>query len=140
MTGVQTCALPIYLLSGRLEISAVPTWSSRSTAEKNSFNVPVHAAFALSRSWNFQAEYQPPRHGVEGSIAIWTLGVEKVLYHHRFELVVSNATVTTVDQYVSGDFARPSKFQATQFDNGFRNNDWHIGFNLVRQFKPHFGG
>lgn len=126
----------LHLASGRVEISAVPTFSSRTTSEKNAFNVPVHAAVALSRSWNVQGEYQPPRRGVDGSIAIWTVGFEKVLYRHRFELVVSNATVTTVDERLSGDFALAQKRQLRSFDNGFRNNDWHIGFNLVRQFKP----
>jgi len=130
--------LTLHLASGRIEVSAVPTFSSRTTAEKDAFNVPVHAAVALSRSWNLQGEYQPPRRGVDGSIAIWTVGIEKVLYRHRFELVLSNATVTTVDQALSGDFARSRKREQAFFDNGFRNNDWHIGFNLVRQFKPHF--
>ncbi len=101
----------LHLASGRVEISAVPTFSSRTTAEKNVVNVPVHAAVALSRSWNLQGEYQPPRRGVNGSIAIWTAAVEKVLYRHRFELVVSNATVTNVDERLSGDFALAQKRQ-----------------------------
>jgi Membrane bound beta barrel domain (DUF5777) len=128
--------ITLHLASGRVEISAVPTFSSKTTAEKNVVNVPVHAAVALSRSWNLQGEYQPPRRGVDGSIAIWTAAVEKVLYRHRFELVISNATVTNVDERLSGDFALAQKRQRRSFDNGFRNNDWHIGFNLVRQFKP----
>lgn len=128
--------ITLHLASGRVEISAVPTFSSQTTAEKNVVNVPVHAAIALSRSWNLQGEYQPPRRGVDGSIAIWTAAVEKVLYHHRFELVLTNATVTNVDERLSGDFALAQKRQRRSFDNGFRNNDWHIGFNLVRQFKP----
>ena len=126
----------LHLASNRIELSAVPTFSSRTTAERDVFNVPVRAAVGLSRSWNLQGEYQPPRRGVSDSIAIWAIGVEKVLYRHRFELVVSNTTVTTVDQTLSGDFARAPKRQQVSFDNGFRNNDWHIGFNLVRQFKP----
>jgi hypothetical protein len=129
-------ALTVHLLSDRVELSGVPTFSSRTTAQSNAFNVPVRAAVALSRSWNLQGEYQAPRPNVSGSIALWTVGVEKVLYHHRFMLVVSNTTVTTVDQALSGDFARAQKLQQGFFDNGFRNNDWHIGFNLVRQFKP----
>ncbi len=128
--------LSLHLASDRVELSAVPTFSSRTTAERDAFNVPVRAAVALSRSWNLQGEYQMPRRGVNASIALWTIGVEKVLYHHRFALVVSNTTVTTVDQSLSGDFARAPKLQQRLFDNGFRNNDWHIGFNLVRQFKP----
>ena len=127
--------ITLHLAAGRVELSAVPTFSSRTTAEKNAFNVPVHAAIALSRSWNLQGEYQPARK-TDGSIAIWTVAFEKVLYRHRFELVITNATVTTVDERLSGDFALAQKRQFRSFDNGFRNNDWHIGFNLVRQFKP----
>ncbi|MGH9444079.1 MAG: DUF5777 family beta-barrel protein [Thermoanaerobaculia bacterium] len=126
----------LHLALDRIEVSAVPTYSSRTTAQRRAFNVPVHAAVALSRSWNLQAEYQPPRRGVGGSIATWAAGLEKVLYRHRFEIVVSNTTVTTIDQRLSGDFAVAQIRQQRSFDNGFRNNDWHIGFNLVRQFKP----
>jgi hypothetical protein len=128
--------LSLHAWNNRIEFSAVPGYSSETTAEKRAFNVAVHAAVALGRSWNLQGEYQPQRRGVPDSIGIWTIGLEKTLYRHRFTLVISNTTVTTVDQYLSGDFAVARKRQARQFDNGFRNDDWHIGFNLVRQFKP----
>ncbi len=128
--------LTLHVAGNRIELSAVPTFSSRTTAERHAFNVPVHAAVALGRSWNLQAEYQVQRKSVPDSIGIWTIALEKVLFRHRFSLVLSNTTVTTVDQYLSGDFAVPQKRQRRAFDNGFRNDDWHIGFNLVRQFKP----
>ncbi len=126
----------LHVLDNRVELSAVPAYSSETTAERHAFNVAVHGAVALGRSWNLQGEYQPQRKSVPDSIGIWTIGIEKTLYHHRFTLVMSNTTVTTVDQYLSGDFAVAQKRLARQFDNGFRNDDWHIGFNLVRQFKP----
>jgi len=128
--------LTLHLLNNRVELSAVPTYSSRTTAERRAFNVPVHAAIALGRSWNLQGEYQAQRKSVPDSIGIWTIALEKVLFRHRFALVVSNTTVTTVDQYLSGDFAASPKRFGRAFDNGFRNDDWHIGFNLIRQFKP----
>ncbi|HKB69976.1 MAG TPA: DUF5777 family beta-barrel protein [Thermoanaerobaculia bacterium] len=128
--------LSLHAWNNRIEVSAVPTYASRTTAERRAFNVPVHAAVALGRSWNLQGEYQLQRKSVPDSIDIFTIGIEKTLYRHRFALVVSNATVTTVDQYLSGDFAAARKRQGRPFDNGFRNNDWHIGFNLIRQFKP----
>jgi uncharacterized beta barrel domain-containing protein DUF5777 len=128
--------LTLHLLSNRVALSAVPTYSSRTTAESRAFNVPVHAAIALGRSWNVQGEYQAQRTSVPDSIGIWTIALEKVLFRHRFALVVSNTTVTTVDQYLSGDFAASPKRFGRTFDNGFRNDDWHIGFNLIRQFKP----
>ncbi|HWC66388.1 MAG TPA: DUF5777 family beta-barrel protein [Thermoanaerobaculia bacterium] len=128
--------LTIHLWSNRIEVSAVPTYASRTTAERRAFNVPLHAAIALGRSWNLQGEYQFQRKSVPDSIDVFTIGIEKTLYRHRFSLVISNTTVTTVDQYLSGDFAAASKRQGRAFDNGFRNNDWHIGFNLIRQFKP----
>jgi len=37
---------------------------------------------------------------------------------------------------VSGDVSVAFKRQQRNFVSGFRNNDWHIGFNLVRLFKP----
>lgn len=128
--------LTLHAWHNRVEVSAVPAYSSETTAEKHAFNVAVHAAVALTRSWNLQGEYQPQRKSVPDSIGIWTIGVEKTLYRHRFSLVVSNTNVTTVDQYLSGDFAAGPKRRARQFDNGFRNDDWHIGFNLIRQWKP----
>lgn len=128
--------LSVHAWHNRIEVSAVPTYSSRTTAERRAFNVPLHAAVALGRSWNLQGEYQFQRTNVRDSIDIFTIGLEKTLYRHRFTLVISNTTVTTVDQYLSGDFAAARKIQGRAFDNGFRNNDWHIGFNLVRQFKP----
>jgi hypothetical protein len=128
--------LALHAWNNRVELSAVPAYSSETTAERHAFNVAVHGAVALGRSLNLQGEYQPQRRGVPDSIGIWTIGVEKTLYRHRFTLVISNTTVTTVDQYLSGDFAAAKKRQARQFENGFRNDDWHIGFNLVRQFKP----
>jgi hypothetical protein len=126
----------LHLLDNRVEISVVPSYSSRTTAEQRVFNVPFHAAVALGRSWNLQGEYQFQRRNLPDSIDIWTIGVEKTLVRHRFALVISNTTVTTVDQYLSGDFAALLKRQGRLNDNGFRNNDWHIGFNLIRQFKP----
>ena len=128
--------LSLHAWNNRIEVSAVPAYSSETTSERHAFNVPFHAAIALGRSWNLQGEYQFQRKSVPDSIDIWTIGIEKTLYRHRFTLVISNTTVTTVDQYLSGDFAVGPKRQGRQFDNGFRNNDWHIGFNLVRQFKP----
>ena len=125
-----------HLMNNRIELSVVPTYSSRTTSEHNAFNVPFHAAVALGRTWNFQAEYQFQRTRVPDSIDIWAIGIEKTLYRHRFSLVVSNSTATNVDQYLSGDVAVAFKRQQRSFDNGFRNNDWHIGFNLIRQFKP----
>jgi Membrane bound beta barrel domain (DUF5777) len=125
----------LHLLGRRLELSAVPTYSSRTSAERRAFNVPVHAAFAIFRSLNLQGEYLPPRKGIRGSIAQWSIGVEKVLYRHRFSLVVTNTTLTTVDETLSGDYGLAQKRQQRNFENGYRNNNWHIGFNLVRQFK-----
>lgn len=129
--------LSLHLLGDRLEVSAVPTYSSRTTAQKRVFNVPVHAAIALGRSWNLQGEYQAPRRRLDGSIAQWSVGIEKVLYRHRFLLVVSNTTRTAVDEALSGDYGLALKRQQGQFDNGYRNNDWHIGFNIIRQFQLH---
>ncbi len=114
----------------------MPSYSSETTAEKHAFNVPLHAAAALGRSWNLQAEYQFQRKNVPDSIDIWAIGVEKVLFRHRFSLVISNSTATNVDQYLSGDVSVAAKRQQRHFNNGFSNNDWHIGFNLIRQFKP----
>jgi hypothetical protein len=128
--------LSLHLANNRVEVSAVPTYSSRTTSERRAFNVPLHAAAALGRSWNLQGEYQFQRKSVPDSIDIWAIGIEKTLYRHRFSLVISNSTATAVDQTLSGDVSVAFKRQQRNFENGFRNNDWHIGFNLVRLFKP----
>jgi hypothetical protein len=128
--------LGLHLWNNRVEISAVPSYSSQTTAEKDAFNVPFHAGVALGRSWNLQGEYQFQRKSVPDSIDIWAIGIEKTLYRHRFSLVISNSTATNVDQYLSGDVSVAFKRQQRQFANGFSNNDWHIGFNLTRLFKP----
>lgn len=127
----------LHLWRNRIELSAVPSYSSRTTSESRVFNVPVHAAVALSRSWNLLGEYQAPSRHVSGSIAQWTVAVEKVLYRHRFALVASNTTLTAVDETLSGDYGLAQKRQQTLFDNGYRNNNWHIGFNIIREFQLH---
>ncbi len=129
--------LSLHLWKNRVELSAVPSYSTRTTSQERVFNVPVHAALALGRSWNLQGEYQAPRRHPHGSIAQWSVGIEKVLYRHRFTLVVSNTTLTALDETLSGDYGLALKRQQAQFDNGYRNNDWHIGFNIIRQFQLH---
>jgi hypothetical protein len=127
--------LAVHFWNDRVSIAAVPSYASRTSSEERVFNVPVHAAVAVSKSWNIQGEYIPPRKALNGSIAQWSFGIEKVLYRHRFTFFLGNSNASAVDQYLSGDYALAQKRQLQAFDNGFRNNDWHIGFNITRQFK-----
>jgi len=69
--------LSAHLLSNRLEISAIPSYISHTVTEARVFNVPVHAAFAVSRSLNLQVEYELPRRALRGSVAQWAMGIEK---------------------------------------------------------------
>lgn len=125
----------LHFWNDRVSVAAVPSYASRTSSEERVFNIPVHAAVAVTKSWNLQGEYIPARHALNGSIAQWSCGIEKVLYRHRFTFYVGNTNATAVDQYLSGDYALAQKRQLQEFDNGFRNNDWHIGFNITRQFK-----
>ncbi len=130
--------LSLHLLSNRLEFSLIPSYVSRTVTETRVFNVPVHAAFAISRSVNLQVEYEPPRRRLRGSVAQWTVGIEKVLPggRHRFTFVVSNTTITTTDLYLSADFLASIKRLQDRYPFiSLRNNDPYLGFNLIRQFK-----
>ncbi len=130
--------LSAHLLSNRLEISAIPSYISHTVTEARVFNVPVHAAFAISRSVNLQVEYEPPRRALRGSVAQWAVGIEKVLSgaRHRFTFVVENSTERTTDLYLSGDFQASVKRLQGRFPFiATRNNDPYLGFNLIRQFN-----
>lgn len=130
--------LSAHLLSNRLEISAIPSYSSRTVSETRVFNVPLHGAFAISRSVNLQVEYEPRRGSLNGSVAQWAVGIEKVLPggRHRFTFVISNSTGRATDLYLSGDFlASVKRLQARFPFIALRNNDPYLGFNLIRQFR-----
>ena len=119
-------------LSDRIQIAALPSYSSRTVTERRVFNLPISAAVAVSRSWNVLAEYELPRARLRGSIAQWAFAVEKVTRGHRFSVVATNSNVIATDAYLSGDFLIGAKRQARSI---YRNNDLYIGINLSREFK-----
>ncbi len=130
--------LSLHLLSNRMEVSMVPSYISHTVSEAHVFNLPVHSAFAASRSVNFQVEYEPPRRALPGSVAQWAVGIEKVLSgaRHRFTFVVANSTVRAADLYLSGDFQASVKRLQDRFPFiAVRNNDPYLGFNLIRRFN-----
>lgn len=122
-------AIAAVSLFSRVRITAVPTYSSRAAGQivgvltplaRDVFNVPVAISVAMTSSINVQGEYVP-RHDSPG--AAWIVAVEKTVLRHRFAFTAGNLRPTTVDQYVTYDFA------------GLPTRNIYLGFNLTRQWK-----
>jgi Membrane bound beta barrel domain (DUF5777) len=119
-------------LGSRLQLTVAPSYVSRAPDPftlngtiRNVWNVPVAAAFALTRTINVQGEYIFRNRDVAGGgRGLWAVAIEKTLLGHRFAFTASNTLATTVDQLL-----------ATNSPAGYPTSDVHIGFNLVRQWR-----
>ncbi|HEX8155191.1 MAG TPA: DUF5777 family beta-barrel protein [Thermoanaerobaculia bacterium] len=121
----------------RAEVFVLPTFATHAgravTAGgsgalfENAFNVPVGVALMVRPALSVVAEIIPPNGDLpdemDGQFG-WALGIKRAIGGHYFELLLTNSTGTTVDQYVS------STFQGTAFETG----NLHLGFNIERRF------
>ncbi len=124
----------------RVSIHAMPTFATdagRAVSDgtgvalfKQAFNVPFGAAIRMTPRLSLIAEIIPPNGDLPDSIDAdlgWALGIKHVVGGHYFEILLTNSSATTTDQYVT------STFQGGGFDVG----DLRLGFNIERRFgKP----
>ena len=121
----------------RVAVFAVPTYVTNAGRAvsgdadqalfEHAFNVPVGAAFQLTRRFSVVAELIPPNSDLPDALSAdlgWAAGVKSVVGGHFFEVLLTNSNGTTLDQYIS------STFQGAPLKSG----DLQLGFNIVRRF------
>jgi len=110
-----------YTIADRVTIAAAPSYTDKTPFQEHQFNVPINIQVKITRSIAAIGEYVPKKNFVPDSVAQWSFGVEKAVYHHKFMLWIGNSRATTVDQYLGGDFV-----------GGVTDSNIRIGFNLTR--------
>ena len=130
-------ALVSHQFGQRLSIHALPTFitdagraASGDTSValfEHAFNVPVGAAFKISPRMSLVAEVIPPNGDLPESAEAdlgWALGIKHVIGGHYFEVMLTNSSGLTTDQYVT------STFQG----GPLASSDLRLGFNIERRF------
>jgi hypothetical protein len=126
ISGTTFLAPTEFFIGEAVTFSLVPTLISRTTSqEKSVFNVGAGLRVEFSDKFSFISEYYPrPSKLAKTFEKGWAAGVSYKTFKHRFTLVGTNASGSTSNQILSGDYAggpRP-------------NGKWGIGFNVVRTF------
>ena len=136
-TSLFAQAIVSHQFGQRLVVFAVPTFvtdagrandATGSVAQfQHVFNVPVGASLQLTRRFSLVGEIIPSNSDLpddsEGD-AGWAIGVKSVVGGHFFEVLLTNSSGTTVDQYATGTFQGAP----------LRSGDVRLGFNIVRRF------
>ncbi|HVT02494.1 MAG TPA: DUF5777 family beta-barrel protein [Thermoanaerobaculia bacterium] len=115
-----------YQLLRNLELFAVPTYVSNAAVFDHAFNIPLGLAFAIKPNVNLIAELIPQNQDLPDNVKAgigWSIGLERAIGGHFFEVVLTDTRATHVDQYTTGAFL-----------GGIRERDVHLGFNIERQF------
>lgn len=119
-------------------LSFVPTYLSRTTTQKQAvLNVGVGFRANLTEKFGIMTEYYPTPSKVKvpgrTSNAGFAAGITYKTFKHRFTLMGTNATGTTANQVLSGDYGGEEVNGA--FVNGPRSSaQWSLGFNVSRVF------
>lgn len=131
-------AIVSHQFGDRVDLYAMPTFvtnagrvsSGNSSAAlfRHAFNVPVGAAVQVLPAFSVVAEVIPPNRDLPSSSRAdlgWAFGVKKAIGGHFFEILLTNSTATTPDQYVTSTF------------NGgpLSTKDKRLGFNIERRFS-----
>ncbi|BDU71280.1 DUF5777 family beta-barrel protein [Mesoterricola silvestris] len=107
-------------------LSVVPTYLSRTTTQKK----PVFTAGAglrvdITDKLGFVGEYYPRPSKVDRTFRPgYSAGFTYKTFKHRFTLVATNATGTTTNQVLSGDYGGGAR----------STGQWALGFNVARTF------
>lgn len=116
-------AIPTYITDAGRAVSGDATVALFKTA----FNVPVGAALRVRRGTSIVAEIIPPNGDLADDFDAdvgWALGIKQAIGGHFFEILLTNNSATSADQYTT------STFQGAPFDTG----DLRLGFNIERRF------
>ncbi len=112
-----------YTIADRVTVAASPSYVQRTQYQKNVWNVPVAMQIRITDSFWALGEFLPKKDVVPAATYQWSFGLEKAVYHHRFQLWIGNAIPAAVDQLVGGDFG-----------GGVTDRNLHLGFNIMRAF------
>jgi hypothetical protein len=110
-------------IADRVTVGVAPSYVQRTTYATNIWNVPVQMQVRITDSFWALGEFLPKKNYNPETVYQWSFGLEKALYHHRFQLWIGNALPTAVDQLIPGGF-----------DGGATSKNIHIGFNIARSF------
>ncbi len=110
-------------IADRVTVGVAPSYVQRTSYATNIWNVPVQMQVRITDSLWALGEFIPKKDDVPDTVYQWSFGVEKALYHHRFQLWIGNALPTAVDQLISGGL-----------NGGATSKNIHIGFNISRSF------
>jgi hypothetical protein len=94
---------------------------------ESAFNVPVGAAWKVSPRMSLVAELIPPNGDLPDTLEAdlgWAFGIKHVIGGHYFEVLLTNSSGLTTDQYVT------STFQGGPLSA----SDLRLGFNIERRF------
>jgi hypothetical protein len=131
-------AIVSHQFGDRVDIHVVPTYvtnagrvSSGNTSAaifKHAFNVPVGVAVQLAPAFSVVAEVIPPNRDLPDSSRAdlgWSIGLKKAIGGHLFEVLLTNSTSMTPDQYIS----------STSNGAPLTTKDKRLGFNIERRFS-----
>ncbi len=112
---------------GRLgTVYAEPIWVNNSNPlpaelvdRNDSFLLGLGARLRVSRTVYLVGEVVPRVAGYDPDVNHVTVGLEKLVGGHVFQINVSNGIATTISQLARG---------------GSSNDDWYLGFNISRKF------
>jgi hypothetical protein len=130
-------AIVSHQFGSRFDVYVVPTWITNAGRTANgtrsvalfdhAFNVPVGALVQLRPGISIVGEIIPPNHDLPDTVKAdlgWSAGLKTAIGGHLFEVMLTNNTGMTTDQYITSTF------------NGapFRSNDLRLGFNIERRW------
>lgn len=121
--SLELFVIPTYVTNAGRAVSADATVALFKTA----FNVPVGAAFRIRRGTSIVAEVIPPNGDLPDEFNAevgWAFGIKQAVGGHFFEILLTNNSTTSADQYTT------STFQGAPFSTG----DLRLGFNIERRF------
>jgi len=104
-------------IADRVTVGVAPSYVQRTTYATNIWNFPVQMQVRITDS--FWALGSSSEEGLPAEeVYQWSFGLEKALYHHRFQLWIGNALPTAVNQLIpeastAGPRARTSTSAST---------------------------
>jgi len=110
-------------IADRVTVAASPAYVQRTPYQTDVWNVPIAIQVRIADNFWALGEFVPNKNVVPDATYQWSFGLEKAVYHHRFQLWFGNAIPTAMDQLIGGDL-----------DGGVTDRNLHIGFNIMRAF------
>jgi hypothetical protein len=110
-------------IANRATVGVAPAYVQRNKYATNIWNVPVQMQVRITDSFWALGEFIPKKDYVPDTVYQWSFGLEKALYHHRFQLWIGNALPTAMNLLIPGGL-----------NGGATSKNIHVGFNIARSF------